>query len=59
MPVIYKARKASIPNKEGKKLYHPQAVRHPMAAIPTTAVVVPVVAMMNSIHWDDELATSD
>ncbi len=26
MPVIYKARKASIPNKEGKKLYHPQVV---------------------------------
>ena len=26
MPVIYKARKATIANKEGKKLYHPQVV---------------------------------
>lgn len=26
MPVLYKARKASIPNKEGKKLFHPQVV---------------------------------
>ena len=26
MPVLYKARQASIANKEGKKLYHPQVI---------------------------------